>query len=141
MTQPTANDQLAHQFCRQSSTTPPKTAARDQLHLASTRSSTENLQSPLSRVTCILTRRVSVLQEDEIHDERDSHDDENNANKEDDLSNGLGNSLSNGLGNNLSEPEPTTQSEIAAMREMMEEQRENQLHTVDRDEFKYRQLH
>jgi hypothetical protein len=82
-----------------------------------------------------------VLQEDEIYDESDRHNDENNADREDDLSDGLGDNLSDGLGNNLSEPESTTQSEIAAMRMTMEEQRENQLHTVDRDEFKYRQLH
>jgi len=98
-----------------------------------------------------------VLQEDEIYDESDRHDDEHNADREDDLSDGLsdnlsdslgddltdglGNNLSDRLGNNLSEPEPITQSEIAAMQMMMEEQRENQLHTVDRDEFKYWQLH
>ena len=90
-----------------------------------------------------------MRQEDEIYDESDRHDDDNNADREDDLSDGLsdnlsdglGDILSDGLGNNLSEPEPITQSEIAAMRMMMEEQRENQLHTVDRDEFKYRQLH
>ena len=94
-----------------------------------------------------------MLQEDEIYDESDRHDDEHNADREDDLSDGLsdnlsdslgddltdglGNNLSDRLGNNLSEPEPITQSEIAAMQMMMEEQRENQLHTVDRDEFKY----
>ena len=82
-----------------------------------------------------------MLQEDEICDKSDRHDDENNAGREDDLSDGLGDNLSDGLGNNLSELEPTTQSEIAAMRMMMEEQRENQLHTANRDEFKYRQLH
>jgi hypothetical protein len=82
-----------------------------------------------------------VLQEDEIYDESDRHDDENNADREDDLSDGLGDNLSDGLGKNLSDPEPTMQSEIAAMRMMMKQQRENQLHTVDRDAFKYRQLH
>jgi hypothetical protein len=61
------------------------------------------------------------------------HDnEENTANREHDLS--------DRPGYDSSEPEPTTQSEIAAMRMMMEEQRENQLHTVDRDDFKYRQL-
>jgi chromatin segregation and condensation protein Rec8/ScpA/Scc1 (kleisin family) len=82
-----------------------------------------------------------VLQEDEIYDESDRHNDENNADRKDALSDGMGDNLSDGLGNNLSEPEPTMQSEIAAMRMMMEEQRENQLHTVNRDELKYRQIH
>ena len=70
-TQSTGNEQLAHQFYHQSSTMPPKTAARGQLLLASIRSSTENLRSPLARVTPILNRRASVLPEDEIHDEDD----------------------------------------------------------------------
>jgi hypothetical protein len=100
------------QFYRQSSTTPPEIAARDQLRLASTRSTTENLRSPLDRVTPIFTRRVLVLQEDEIYDESDCDDDENNGDRED--------NLSNGLCNNLGEPEPTTQSNIAAIRKMME---------------------
>jgi len=43
---------------------------------------------------------------------------------EDALSDGLGDNLSDVLGNNPSEPEPTTQSEIASMRKMMDEQRE-----------------
>ena len=43
---------------------------------------------------------------------------------EDALSNGLGDNLSDVLGDNPSEPEPTTQSEIASMQKMMEEQRE-----------------
>ena len=95
---------------------PPKKAARGQLRLASIRSSTENLRSPLGRVTPILTRGASVLPEDEIHDEDDHDDEENTADMED--------TLSDGLGDNLSEPEPTMQSEIASMRKMMEEQRE-----------------
>ena len=92
------------------------------MRLASTYSSTNNLQSPLGRVTPILTQQVSVLQEDEIYDESDHDDDENNADREDDLSDSLGDNLSDSLGNNLSEPEPTMLSEIAAMRMMMEEQ-------------------
>jgi hypothetical protein len=110
------------------------------MHLASTHSSMENLPSPLGRVSPILTRRVTMLQEDEIYDKSDRHDDENNADREDDLSDGLGDNLSDGLGNNLSELEPTMKSEIAAMRMMTEEQRENQLHMANRQEFRYRQV-
>jgi len=40
------------------------------------------------------------------------------------LSDGLGDNLSDVLGDNPSQPEPTTQSEIASMRKMMEEQQE-----------------
>jgi small-conductance mechanosensitive channel len=43
---------------------------------------------------------------------------------EDTLSNGLGDNLRDVLGDNPGEPEPTTESEIASMRKMMEEQRE-----------------
>ena len=89
-TKPTENEQPARQFYRQSSTMPPKKAARDQLRLASTRSSTENLRSPLGRVTPILTRRVSVLQEHAIYDRSDHDDEENTAGREDDLRDGLG---------------------------------------------------
>jgi len=92
---------------------PPKKASRDQLRLASTGSSTENLRSPLGRVTPILTRRVSVLQEDEIYDESDRHNEDITADREDDLS--------ECLGGNPSAPEPTMQSEIATMRKMREE--------------------
>ena len=103
---------------------PPKKAARGQLRLASIRSSTENLWSPLGRVTPILTRGASVLPEDEIHDEDDHDYEENTTDMEDALSDGLGDNLSDVLGDNPSEPEPTMQSEIASMRKMMEEQRE-----------------
>jgi len=41
---------------------------------------------------------------------------------EDDLRDGLGKNLSNDLGGNQSEPELTTQSEIASLRKVMEEQ-------------------
>jgi len=95
---------------------PPKKAARGQLRLASIRSSTDNLRSPLGRVTPIPTREASVLPEDEIHDEDDHDDEENTANMDD--------ALSDSLGDNLSEPEPPTQFEIPSMRKMMEEQRE-----------------
>jgi hypothetical protein len=124
MTQSTGNEQLARQFYPQSSTMHRKKAARGQWRLASIRSSTENLQSPLGRVTAILTWGASVLREDEIHD-KDNHDDEENtADIEDALSDILGDNLSDVLGDNPSEPESTTQSEIASTRKMMEEQRE-----------------
>jgi len=140
-TQFTQNEQLAHQFHRHSSTPPPKKAASDQLRLAGTRSSMGNLRSPLSRVASIVTGSFSMLQEDEIYDESDRHDNENNAAREDDLRDGLGDNLSDGLGNNPSKPEPTRSSEIAAMRMKMEQQRDNQLHTLNGGKFKYRQLH
>jgi hypothetical protein len=124
MTQSTGNEQLARQFYRQSSTMPPKKVARGQLRLASICSSEENLQSPLSRVTPILTRGASVLPEDEIHNKDDHDDEENTADMEDAMSDGLGDNLSDILGDNPGEPEPTTQSEIASMRTMMEDQRE-----------------
>jgi hypothetical protein len=54
-----------------------------------------------------------VLQEDEIYDESDRHDDKITADREDDLS--------DCLGDNPSAPEPTMQSEIATMRKMREE--------------------
>jgi len=56
-----------------------------------------------------------MLQEDEIYDDSDHHDDENNADREDALSYSVGDNLSDGVGNNVREAEPTTQSEIAAM--------------------------
>ena len=59
-----------------------------------------------------------------MHDENDHNDEENTADMEDDLTDGLGDNLSDILGDNPSEPKPTTQSEIASMRKMMEEQRE-----------------
>jgi hypothetical protein len=43
---------------------------------------------------------------------------------EDALSDGLGENLSDVLGDNPCKPEPTTQSEMASMPKMMEEQRE-----------------
>jgi len=94
------------------------------LRLASIRSSTGNLPSPLGWVTLILTPGASVLPEDEICHENDHDDEENTAYMEDDLSDGLGDKLSDVLDDNPSEPEPTTQSEIASMRMMMEEQPE-----------------
>jgi len=78
-----------------------------------------------------------VLQQDDIYDQSDRDDHENKANREHDLSDSLGHILSNGLGNNPSECEPTTQFVIEAMRMMVEKQRGNHLHTVDRDKFKY----
>jgi hypothetical protein len=101
---------------------PSKKAARGQLCLASIRSSTENLQSPLGRVNLILTRGASVLPEDEILDEDDHDDEDNTADMDDALRDNLGNNLSDILADNPSKPEPTTQSEIASMRKMMEEQ-------------------
>ena len=58
---------------------PAEKATRGQLRLASVRSSTENLRSPLGRVTPIFTGGASVLPEDEIHDEDDHDDWENTA--------------------------------------------------------------
>jgi len=115
------NKQVAQQFYRLSSTMPPKTAARGQLHLASVLTSTENLQSPLGRETLIVTRGACVLPEDEIHDENNQDDKENTADMEEDLSDGQGDNLRDVLGDNLSKPEPTMQSEIASMSKMMEE--------------------
>jgi hypothetical protein len=57
----------------------PKKAVRGQLRLASIRSKIENLQSPVSCVTPILTRRALVLPEDEIQDENDHNQEENTA--------------------------------------------------------------
>jgi hypothetical protein len=122
-TQSTGNEQLASQFDHQSSTMPPKKAARGQLRLGSLRSRTENLRSPLGRVIRILTRGASVPPEDAIHDEDQHDDEENTADMKDALSDVLGDNLSDVLGDNPSEPEPTTQSEIASMRKMMEVQR------------------
>jgi len=84
----------------------------------------ENLRSPLGWVTPILTWGASVLLEDGFCDENDHDDEENTADIEDALSNGLGDNLRNVLADNPSEPELTTQSEIVSMRKMMEEQRE-----------------
>jgi len=103
---------------------PPKNTARGRLRLASIRSSTENQRSPLGRVNPILTRGASVLSQDEINDKQDHNDEENTADMEHALSDGLRDNLSDVLGYNPSEPEPTTQSDIASMRKMMEEQRE-----------------
>jgi len=103
---------------------PPKNAARGQLRLARIRSSTENLWLPLGRVTPILSLGASVLPEHEIHDEDNHDDEENTADMEDALSDVLGDNLSDVLGDNPSEPEPTTRSEIASTRKMVEEQRE-----------------
>ena len=79
---------------------------------------------PLGQVTSDFSRRASVFLEDEINDEDDHDNEENTADTEDALSDGLGDNLSDVLGNNPSEPEHTTQSEIASMRKMMKEQRE-----------------
>jgi len=87
---------------------PPKKAARGQLRLASIRSSMEDLRSPLGRGTPILTGGASVLPQDEIHDEVDHNDEENTADMEAALSDGLGNNLCDVLGDNPSEPVPTT---------------------------------
>jgi len=119
-------------YC-QSSTMPPKKAARGQLRLASIHSSTENLRSSLGRVPSIPTRRASVLPEDEIDDEDDDDDKENIADMEDALSDALGDNLSDVLGENPSELEPTTQSEITPMRKMMEEQREMLINAIQRN--------
>jgi len=73
---------------------PPKKDARDQLHLARTRLSPENLRSPLSRVPGILTWLVSVLQEGKVYVDSDHDDKANTADSEDGLSDGLGNNLS-----------------------------------------------
>jgi hypothetical protein len=72
---------------------------------------------------------VCVHQNDQIYDESDCDHNENNANRED--------SLSNSQRNNLSEPKPTGQSKITAMAKMIEEPQENQLHPVDQDAFTY----
>ena len=87
-------------------------------------SSTEITGSPFGRATPILTRGVSVLLQDKIHHKDDHDHEENTANVEDALSEGLGDNLSNILTDNPREPEPTTHSEIASMRKMMEEQPE-----------------
>ena len=79
---------------------------------------------PLGRVTPILSRSASVLPEDQIHDEDDHDKEENTADMEDALSDGLRDNLSDVLGDNPSEPEPTAQSKLTSMRKMMEEQRE-----------------
>ena len=92
--------------------------------MASIRSSTENLGLPLGRVTPILTRGASVPPEDEIHDEDDHNNEENTADMEDVMSDGVGDNLSDVLRDDPREPEPTTQSENTSMRKMMEEQRE-----------------
>jgi hypothetical protein len=59
--------------------------------MATTRSRTENLRSPLGSVTPILTGQLSVFQEEEIYDESDHNDKENTADRDDDLTDGLGN--------------------------------------------------
>jgi hypothetical protein len=64
-----------------------------------------------------------VLLQQEIYDEVDHDDEQNTADMEDALSNGLGDNLSDVLGEDPSKPEPTTQSEIVSMPKMMEEQR------------------
>jgi hypothetical protein len=60
----------------------------------------------------------------EIHNKDDQDDEEITAATEDVLTDSLGDNLCDVLGDNSSEPEPTTQSEIASMRKMMEELRE-----------------
>jgi len=60
----------------------------------------------------------------EMHDENDHEEKQHNAYMEDYLRDSLGDYLSDILGDNQSEPEPTTQSELASMRKMIEEQRD-----------------
>jgi len=103
------------------------------MRLASILSSTENLHSPLGVMTPILTQRTSVLPDDEIHDVNDHDDEESTAHMEDDMSDSLGDNLSDSLGDNPSDLEPTTQSEIASMRNMMEEQPEMLNHAIQQN--------
>jgi hypothetical protein len=56
-----------------------------------------------------------------IHDEDDHDNEENIADMDHALSDGLGDNLSDVLGDNPSEPDPTTQFKIASMPNMMEE--------------------
>jgi small-conductance mechanosensitive channel len=79
---------------------------------------------PLGGVTHIVTRGAFILPEDEIHEEDGNDDEENTADMEDALSDGLADNLRDVLGDNPCEPEPTIQSEIASIRKMLEEQRE-----------------
>jgi hypothetical protein len=59
-----------------------------------------------------------------MHDADDHDDEENPADMEHTLSDGLGYNLNDVLRDNRSEPEPPTQSEITLMRKMIEEQQE-----------------
>jgi len=100
----------------------PETAGSSQLHLAGIHFSMENLASPLSRVTHILTGWVSVLLINEIHHENEHNDEEDTATMESCQNYGLGNNVSNVWDDNPSEPERMMQSKITSMWKMMEEQ-------------------
>jgi hypothetical protein len=112
---------------------PPKIAARGELRLASMRSSTDILRSPLGQETPILTQGTSVLPVDEIYDADDHDDVENTPDQEDALCDDLCNNLSDVLDDNPREPEPTTQSEISSMRKMMEQQREKRNNAIQQN--------
>jgi len=84
----------------------------------------------LSWVTSILTRWASVPPENKILETNDHDDQENTADMEDDLSNNPCHNRSDILGDNPSEPEPTTQSNIASMQMMMEEEWEMRNNTI-----------
>jgi len=104
----------------------PNTTARSQLHLASMRSSTENLCSPVRQVTSILTPWASIVQEDEIRDQSSYNGEQCIAGMDHVLNEGAGNNLGNNVsdhqGDNPSKPKANTQSGIASMVQMLEEQ-------------------
>lgn len=78
---------------------------------------TENVRSPLGRVTPIPNSEVPFLQRYKIYEANDHLDNENNADMDHELSEGLSKNLSE------TDPGPTTESEIDEKRMIMEEQR------------------
>jgi hypothetical protein len=94
------------------------------LCLATISWSTENLRLPLDQVSPILTRGASIVLVDEIHAEYDHDNEENTANIEHVLTDGVGYNLNDVLGDNHGEAEPTTHSDITSMGKMMDEQQE-----------------
>jgi len=84
----------------------------------------QNLQSPLHRVTPILTWWASSLLEDEMNQVSNHDNKENTADIDDNHSDGLVNDLSDVLSNYLSEPESTMPSGITSMCKMLEEPQE-----------------
>jgi len=132
LTQPTDNEQPACQFYLWLCTIPSKIDTRSQLRWTSKPLSMEYVHFPLRQVTPILNQSVSILLEDEIHNESHHDDEESTADRDDELSNSLGNSL----GNEVCEHQPTAQYEHMVTRNQFETQRQYQLRMVHRDEFK-----
>jgi hypothetical protein len=114
------------------------TATRDQFLLVYVKA--QKTYNVLSWATPILAWHVAVHLVPDVFDISDWDDDERDGNRDDDLSNGLGNRMCNSLGSTLSKHEPTMQPVIVAKGKMFERKRENQLPTIDWDAIDHPQL-